>query len=732
MPRPPATPRRRAPAALCLLPLLSLWAQAQSPDALIPSASTHVLLIGIDDYEQVPGFKSLDGPGNDIDLIANTLSERFGIPRSRMTFARNAEATHSKLQDAFAKLAEQVLPGDFVYVHFSGHGSTAVDPADPSGFDQTWVPHGARSGKAKGPDDHDIRDKAISAWLRPIYAKTNRLVFVSDSCHSATVTRGTSKTRTRGVRSAPPDQRPQTLEPIRIERPGEAPGIKIGAVEDTDSASEFDPDSSAAGCSSRKNCYGIFTWFWAKALSEVRPGQTWFDLFLRASTLSRSAVHNGSSLRPQFSGPRGQAVADDTFSAPRPTLPVISVDPERRSLTLGAGLLEGLTKGSRYILPSRTAPGGDAELVVTSVGFFSAQGLVVRGAFEVGDPVTEFRHAHEGHPVRVALQWDAPSSPTDAWATALTARLGELAGVETTQDASSADLILQLGWQHTLGFSCQLTRVEGVPPPTHSSTPSPTASSSPVSKSPLHAWRLVKRDGEPILGGCGQDLSDGAHLPPSLSKHLTDFARARAFERLKAPAADWPLQVFAVHLTPSDRCGGNCLHLSHDLSRQRPYEIAATYLLPHARLRLTSGDALAFKVAPKGEAAYTDADWHFYIAHISPEPGRLTLIFPMAEANDGEARLRADGPAPTDLFAFNSKVFTQTGRHLVKALITSEPLSLGLIDITSYPGAAPIGTKGVREPDMHPPYHDTDEAPDAAWHTVELEIEVSPSTQAAR
>lgn len=87
-------------------------------------------------------------------------------------------------------------PGDFVYIHYSGHGSQTADLNfdEYSGNDQTWVSYGARQDeneqKDKQKDNYDVLDDEIDNWLSDLYAKTDQIVFVSDSCHSATVFRG--------------------------------------------------------------------------------------------------------------------------------------------------------------------------------------------------------------------------------------------------------------------------------------------------------------------------------------------------------------------------------------------------------------------------------------------------------------------------------------------------------------------------------------------------------------
>ena len=247
---------------------LFLWACSASCHA-----ARHALLVAVWDYEGT-GHPSLEGPPNDVRLMQEILVERFGFEEDDIVVLRNAQATRTALEAAFASLAERVRPGDFVYIHYSGHGSTTrdLDGDEPSGFDQTWVSHGSRKhGKDSGnPDDFDVLDDELDRWLRPLYARTDRIVLVSDSCHSATASRG----ETSRVRAISADVRPHPLGRTRSSDASAATGVRIGAVRDDQKAVERETDEGKV--------YGVFTWHWARALREASPDETWDDVFKRA------------------------------------------------------------------------------------------------------------------------------------------------------------------------------------------------------------------------------------------------------------------------------------------------------------------------------------------------------------------------------------------------------------------------------------------------------------------
>jgi hypothetical protein len=208
------------------------------------TAGKHALLIAIQDYSKTP-FNSLKGPVNDVKLTEGVLRERFGFSDNDFIIIKDAQATHTGIEKAFKALIERVQTDDFVYIYYSGHSSQTADlnGDNPSGKDQTWVSYGARTGR-DGIDNYDVLDDEINAWLAKLYAKTDHVVFVSESCHSATVSRAVT-----------------------------SHGIRVKAARDHEFVIEQLREDN--------QYYGLFTWHWVRNLQQVQAGDTWNDVFKR-------------------------------------------------------------------------------------------------------------------------------------------------------------------------------------------------------------------------------------------------------------------------------------------------------------------------------------------------------------------------------------------------------------------------------------------------------------------
>lgn len=228
------------------------------------------LCIGINDY---PGTDSdLAGCVNDAADWAAALAAR-GFDVSTLI---DGEATKAAMVGAIGALITGATRGDTVVISYSGHG--------------TWVPD--ESG-----DEPDSRDEALCPWdigsgqvllddeVHELFLQRPagvRILLVSDSCHSGSVTRGDESDLDPGMpraRFLPPAvwMAPGTL-PERNVRPANLAGGFTRAGSDLLLAgcldTQFSWDTSFNG---RPN--GAFTYYALKTLKALAPDtsyERWF------------------------------------------------------------------------------------------------------------------------------------------------------------------------------------------------------------------------------------------------------------------------------------------------------------------------------------------------------------------------------------------------------------------------------------------------------------------------
>ena len=138
----------------------------------------HALCIGINNY-----------PGTHMDLAGCVNDAKTGPPNwaravSWCTQLLDAQATKAAMVDAFKAVIGGAAKGDVVVITFSGHGTYVPDlnGDEVDGLDEALCPYDMQTGGAALIDDE------IHALFAARKAGV-RLVLISDSCHSGTVTR---------------------------------------------------------------------------------------------------------------------------------------------------------------------------------------------------------------------------------------------------------------------------------------------------------------------------------------------------------------------------------------------------------------------------------------------------------------------------------------------------------------------------------------------------------------
>jgi hypothetical protein len=137
----------------------------------------YALTIGINDY---PGTGSdLSGCVNDANDWATVLHDR-GFEVSQLL---DAAATGAAMRKGITGLVTGAKAGDSVVIQFSGNGTFVPDDDgdEPDGTDECLCPHDVETNGV-------ITDDELFEifWQRPTGAK---VVMISDSCHSGTVTK---------------------------------------------------------------------------------------------------------------------------------------------------------------------------------------------------------------------------------------------------------------------------------------------------------------------------------------------------------------------------------------------------------------------------------------------------------------------------------------------------------------------------------------------------------------
>ena len=149
-------------------------------------------------------YAGWSGPLNACEADANDMAAIAKKSGMKSTVLLTQKGTRAKALAGIRAAAKKLKRGDFFLLTYSGHGGQVTDVTDeePDGKDETWCLY-----------DGELIDDELYAELSR-FAAGVRVLVLSDSCHSGTVTRARPEPPPPGTRSKmmPPDIAEQTYQ----------------------------------------------------------------------------------------------------------------------------------------------------------------------------------------------------------------------------------------------------------------------------------------------------------------------------------------------------------------------------------------------------------------------------------------------------------------------------------------------------------------------------------------
>lgn len=430
----------------------------------------HALLIGANEYRNLEERWWLNGPSNDVELVRDYLLTSAPVPFTAGNITLLADridgaepATLANIRAAVADLTARIQPGDFVYLHFSGHGTQApaADPASElDGLDELFLPVDiGKWSDQVGHVENALVDDEIGQMIDGLRARGADVWVVFDSCHSGTAT--------RAVEAEGEDVRTRQLDPSVL-------GMDAEAMEDTASRSvtpdprapqeppvdggtaeggsfvaffaaqtnEVTPEKKLPKGKPGRKPHGVFTYTLFETLAEY-PGATYGQI--GEEVLRRYAVSNLARTTPLFEGDLDSVAFAGEGAAPVTQWQATLA--EDGSFTIPAGELHGLSQGAGLAVMASAADPTEAALghvTVTAVDTFSAS-AVAEAPLPADLPKgLMLRKLDQGvdFTLTIALP-PAGTAPADALLSALDA-LKDVAGARLNFVAAGAEADLRL------------------------------------------------------------------------------------------------------------------------------------------------------------------------------------------------------------------------------------------------------------------------------------------------
>ncbi len=295
-------------------------------------AATYGLVIGIDRYEHLP---RLGGAVNDARDIAQALHT---IGAKKVTTLLDAKASRDAIFAAWNELVKLAQPGDTIVFSYAGHGGqeperiAGNEPED--GLDEVF------QLAAFHPSTPANRERIIDDEINLMFAKAKhvKIVFIADSCHSGTMTRGFDsragvlRTRLGGygkitndaLPPPDPDAAQITIEALRNV-------LYFGAVRDGQVVQEFLIDKQARGA---------LSWSFARALRGHADLDE--DGVVNTSELERYLIENVRTRSDSRQSPQMTPRGDPAQVA----IPVGTPEAQAVSKDLALNILNALDRGN--------------------------------------------------------------------------------------------------------------------------------------------------------------------------------------------------------------------------------------------------------------------------------------------------------------------------------------------------------------------------------------------------
>jgi hypothetical protein len=136
-----------------------------------PQPSAYALIIGIEDYRDVPG---VPGAARDASEVARVMRTTLGLPANNIIEVTGKHASRSDIVKQIRWLQANVPAGGRIYFYFSGHG--APDAGSGASYILPW------DGDPRFLDDTAIPLSEVLAMLEQTRAK--EVLAFNDSCFS--------------------------------------------------------------------------------------------------------------------------------------------------------------------------------------------------------------------------------------------------------------------------------------------------------------------------------------------------------------------------------------------------------------------------------------------------------------------------------------------------------------------------------------------------------------------
>ncbi|WP_413700596.1 caspase family protein [Psychromonas sp. KJ10-10] len=390
----------------------------------LQAKETFAVIVGVSEYPTLEKNLSLVGPKYDALRVRDMLLQQGVQPQNIQLLADGVEKatlpTKVNIVNAMKSLTERVKAGDFVYLHFSGHGSQqpAMQGSDLSdGLDEIFLPRDIGAWSAQiGLIENSLTDNEMNVILTEIRNTGANVWAVFDSCHSGTMTRSVT-----GKKVVSRNVRPKllgvendtvnvvtrsTLKEVTLDTENAGFLIAFSGAQSNEEAPEMELPSANGDLPQ-----GLFTYTLTSLIGQ-NPNLSYRQLAQGILSAYNSLPWHKTT--PLFEG--GEALDKPIFDREVSVNLRYPVTKNRNKYQIQAGLLNGLENGAIVeVYDSVTASERSALIEITKAQVASSEGKLIEG--EITNKSSFSQLLRPALPSPLTIKWQV--NPEPVWLDAL-------------------------------------------------------------------------------------------------------------------------------------------------------------------------------------------------------------------------------------------------------------------------------------------------------------------------
>ncbi len=352
---------------------------------LYADENKHALIIAIGDYDRSETGWGPISSENDIPLIKSALIGQ-GFEEKNIAILQDENADKAGIIEALKILLESVSRGDYVVVHYSGHGQQISDDNNDEidGLDEALVTINAPSlyeASANYKGEEHLRDEEFGELIDQLCVKAGsngQVLVILDSCHSGTGTRGIAKVRGGKEAFIIPGQNKMNKDAIE-----DGTGMNLSSVNSRGNDKNMAPFILFAGAKfdelnyetkdENGNGVGSLSFAVAKAFSEINTNSTYASVFARILEIMAEIAPNQT---PMIEGDFNYKIFNGDVVEQVYYYKIEKVIDENK-IQINGGNITGISKGDKIGLYKNGTPSIDNETafisgIVSETNNFSA------------------------------------------------------------------------------------------------------------------------------------------------------------------------------------------------------------------------------------------------------------------------------------------------------------------------------------------------------------------------